>query len=175
MCPVYSHNLDELPEGAFIPTYLENWAVISKFMPDVPAVELDLTASGGLKGQILCLHSEDQNPSSDEFYPEAIEVLQDGGSKICLIDQRIHGWDAIQCDLKPEGPRVSSRWKCRGCGDIEFVARFSWLGYQVFDEGWENSGPDLLKFRDSFDSAAIDVTCLSCKLTQECLFEAELA
>lgn len=171
----YSENLNELPIGAFIPTYLEHWAVIKKFMPEVPAVEIDLTANGGLAGEIYCWHDAEQNPAAEEFYPEAIDLVTDDGKKVCIIDQRLHGWDAIQCDFKPEGPRISTQWKCKSCGKKEFSSRFSWLGYQVFDEGWQNSGSELMEFRDSYDSAAVDVECLACGHVEIALFEAELA
>ena len=175
MTKPYGHELNALPKGAFIPTFLQRWAKITSFMPDVPAVELELTENDGLSGNIICWHSLDQNPKDKEFFPEAISCVLECGTEVFLIDERRHGWDAIQCDFKPEGERTSSKWACLSCGEDKFIPRFSWLGYQVFDEGWENSGSELMEFRDSFDSATIDVKCLKCGHVQEALYQGELA
>ena len=175
MSEVHSHNLALLPVGAFIPTFLEKWAVITKFMPDIPGVEMEFTGNGGLSGKVLCFHDPEQSPNEEEFYPEAIEIIDEKNGKVCIFDERIHGYDAIQCDWKPEGERVSSQWFCKSCKSETFSAKFSWLGYQVFDEGWENSGSNLMEMRDSFDSIAIDLTCKNCGHLEAALVEAELA
>ncbi len=95
------------------------------------------------------------------YYPDALFLINSDEKEICLFDQNLHGWDAIECDYRPEVPRDRIKVTCMSCGALEFRPRFSWVGYQVFDGNAPNP-EGAIKFRNSFDSIAIEITCLNC-------------
>ena len=161
--------LSDIPSGGFIPQHLKKWASISTYMPDVPAVKLDLSQNGGLSGQIIIdkiirVEGDDEQ----RYYSDALFLKQNDGVEICLFDSSKHGWDAVQCDYHFKQETEKIHVKCVSCGAEKFQPRISWLGYQVFD-GEPPTTKGSLEFRDSFDSISIDIHCLSCKETETIL------
>lgn len=163
--------IEDIPPDGFIPEHLSQWAKISVFMSDVPAVELDLNENGGLIGCIKIKQSVDIEITAEDearFDPCALFVLQENKTEVCVFDIAKHGWDAVECDYRPDGPTKLIEVGCKACGAKGFSVRVPWLGYQVFDEGPPT--PDgSIKYRNSFDSIAIEIKCLSCNVVEEIL------
>jgi len=155
-------NLSDIPAGGFIPEHLSPWAEIEVFLPDVPAVELNLTQNGKLQGEIIIDNITDlEGDEKQRYYADALYVVQSDKTEICIFDAAKHGWDAVECDSHFKQNTERLNVKCRSCGTDRFQPRISWLGYQVFDEG-PPSVEGSIEFRNSFDSIGIDILCLSC-------------
>lgn len=166
--------LGDIPNGGFIPEHLSSWAMISAFMPDVPAVELDLTKTDPLQGKII-IHNVKDVAGDDEqrYYPDALFVERNDEKEICVFDISKHGWDAVECEWHFEQETEKLIVNCKSCGGDQFLPRISWLGYQVFD-GENPTAEGSMKYRNSFDSISIDILCLNCG-TNECILTAETA
>lgn len=166
--------LSDIPLGGFIPEHLLPWAEIDAFLPDVPAVELNLVRNDTLNGQVI-IHNIKEIEGDDEqrYYADALFIKCKDSKEVCLFDAAKHGWDAVECEwhFKQETERLVV--KCKSCGADEFQPRISWLGYQVFDDG-PPSAEGSIKYRNSFDSIGIDILCLSCN-TNENILSAETA
>lgn len=165
--------VSDIPIGGFIPEHLSQWATISAFLPDVPAVELDLNQNGGLYGKVTIHQSveiELTEKDEERYLPSALFIKQDGNSDVCVFDLSKHGWDAVECNYFPDSKTKSFDVECVKCGAEKFEPRISWLGYQVSDEGLP-SATDSIKYRNSFDSISIDIKCLSCGTNENILNE----
>lgn len=163
--------LSDIPKGGFIPEHLLDWAEIEVLFPDVPAVELEFSKNGGLRGQIILLNiKEIKGDDNQRYYADALFVEQDNKKEVCIFDASIHGWDAVECDFHFKRATERLYVKCVNCGAEKFEPRISWLGYQVF-EGETPTVNGSLKYRNSFDSIGIDIKCLSCGTSENILNE----
>lgn len=161
--------ISDIPSGGFIPEHLSHWAEISAFLPDVPAVELELTKNNGLSGQIIISKIKEIDGDDEQrYYASALFVEQDDSTEICIFDDSKHGWDAVECDYHFEQETERLNVKCFSCKAEKFQPRLSWLGYQVFDEG-APTAEGSLTYRNSFDSIGIDIKCLSCEASENIL------
>lgn len=162
-------NLSDIPPGGFIPEHLSPWAEIEVLLPDVPAVELNLTQNGKLQGQVMIDNITDlEGDEQNRYYADALYIEQDDKTEFCLFDAAKHGWDAVECDYHFKQNTERLYVKCKSCGANKFQPRISWLGYQVFDDG-PPSAEGSIKYRNSFDSIAIDILCLGCSANENIL------
>jgi ribosomal protein S27E len=161
--------LSDIPKGGFIPEHLLEWAEIKVLLPDIPAVELEFTKNGGLRGQIVLSNIEEiKGDDEQRYYADALFIEQDDKKEVCLFDASKHGWDAVECDYHFKQETELLYVKCINCSAEKFEPRISWLGYQVFD-GERPTVSGSLKYRNSFDSIGIDIKCLSCGTSENIL------